>query len=327
MARSAPGTVLEFLGSMRLALWLLCLIIAISFAGAVAPEDIQPVIFYSWWFLAVLGAFALNLAVCLFFRLLSRHTRLGSKICHASILLILAGALLSFYAGQRGRLELTRGEESTAFVGERGSVPLGFAVRLDDFSVEWYAPQYFKLGVAVADGKLKKKFDAVPGREYALGGYSFVIKGYYPDFALDEQNRPVNLSDKALNPALLLLLRTPAGDERRWVFARHPDISMSGDDQVRIVLLQKPMVKEFRSRLRFSDGKRIFSGDATVNGPVSFGGYTFYQSGYDEEKPDWTSLEVVRDPGVPLVFTGFVLLNLGIIMIYAGKRRVWRRRS
>lgn len=327
MSTHSSNKFLQSLGSMRVALWILCAIIGIAFAGAVAPERVQPMIFYSWWFLAVLGVFAANLTVCLFRRLLSRHTRAGSKIAHASILLILAGSLISFLAGERGRIDLTRGEELTAFIGEKGEVPLGFSVLLDDFSVSWYVPQYFKLGVAVDGGKLKKKFDAVPGREYTLGDYSFVIHGYYPDFALDEENNPVNLSDKARNPALLLFVRAPEGSSRRWVFANHPDLSMSKDDPARIVLLQKPMVREFRSRLRFSDGKQVFRGDATVNGPVSFGGYTFYQSGYDAEKPDWTSLTVVKDPGVPVVFTGFILLNLGIIMIYAGKRRVARRRA
>lgn len=327
MSTHAVNKVLQFAGSMRVALWMLCLIIVISFAGAVAPERVQPMIFYSWWFLAVLGVFAANLTVCLFRRLLSRRTRAGSKITHAAILLILAGALISFLASERGRLDLTRGEELTAFIGERGMIPLGFSVRLDNFSVSWYTPQYFKLGVAVDGGKLKKRFDAVPGREYTLGNYSFVIHGYYPDFALDEANNPVNLSEKARNPALLLFVRTPEGSSRRWVFARHPELSAAEGQPVRIVLLQKPMIREFRSRLTFADGKQIFRGDATVNGPVSFGGYTFYQSGYDEEKPEWTSLTVVKDPGVPVVFAGFILLNLGIIMIYAGKRRASRRRA
>ncbi|MGE5308680.1 MAG: cytochrome c biogenesis protein ResB [Deltaproteobacteria bacterium] len=318
---------LEYFGSIRLALLLLCVIIIISFAGAVAPEDIQPGIFYSWWFLGVLAVFAVNTAACLALRVTRKGP--GSRITHASILVILAGSLLSFLAGQKGTLELTKGEGRDSFVSGDRSVPLGFTVTLKDFNVEWYRPQYFKLGVIVEDKGLRKKFDAVPGREYSVPGtrYAFVVTGYYPDFAMDEEGRPVNLSERATNPALSVRVSTPSGIEDRWVFSRHPDLSMGQDSNIRFRFLQEPMIKEFRSTLDFAGPKGTAQRYAKVNSPVAFGGFTFYQSGYDPQKPEWTALEVVRDPGAPVVFTGFALLNIGIIMVYAGRWAASRGRK
>jgi cytochrome c biogenesis protein ResB len=320
--------ILRILGSVRLALWLLCAVIAVSFIGAVAPEGLQPKIFYSPWFLALLAAFGVNLLACLAARVWAPGRSFGSKLTHGSIPLILAGCLVSFLTGQKGTIEFTKGEAATSFIAENGQRPLGFSVKLEDFTVEWYRPQYFKLGAVVEDRKLRKKFDAVPGREYKVAdtGYAFTIKGYFPDFSVNEEGMAENLSDKALNPTLLVEITSPQGSESRWVFARHPDISMGRDRNIRIVFLQEPLVKEFRSRLLFSDGKRRVERDVKVNGPVSFGGYTFYQSGYDPDKPEWTALEVVKDPGVPFVFAGFLFLNIGIIALY-GRRWLAGRRG
>lgn len=306
------------IGSIRLALVLFCGIIVILFVGAVVPEQLQPLIFHSWWFIALLAVFGLNLSVCLVSRLRASRGGLGSKLTHAAVLVILAGAAVSFLAAQRGTVELTKGEERTSFCVGDGEKPLGFSVRLEDFAVEWYRPRYFKLGVKVEDRGFRKKFEAVPGREYRVGetGYTFTVKDYFPEFAVDEEGQKVNLSDKALNPAVLVEIRSPAGTEQRWVFAFHPDLQMGDDGNIRVVFLEEPSIREFRSRLRFSEGARMVERSVKVNSPVEFAGYTFYQSGYDPQRPEWTSLEVVRDPGTPIVFAGFALLNVGIAVLY-----------
>ena len=42
--------------------------------------------------------------------------------------------------------------------------------------------------------------------------------------------------------------------------------------------------------------------------PLKVGRYTFYQVSYDPETMASSTLEVTSDPGVPLVFAGFILL-------------------
>jgi cytochrome c biogenesis protein ResB len=53
-----------------------------------------------------------------------------------------------------------------------------------------------------------------------------------------------------------------------------------------------------------------------VNDPLTHRGYTFYQSGYDARRPNWTSLQVVRDPGVPLVYGGFLMMIVGLAAVF-----------
>ena len=56
--------------------------------------------------------------------------------------------------------------------------------------------------------------------------------------------------------------------------------------------------------------------DIRVNFPLKFGGYTFFQQDYDSKHLKWSGLQVVKDPGVPLVYIGFILLISGLIMIF-----------
>ena len=76
-------------------------------------------------------------------------------------------------------------------------------------------------------------------------------------------------------------------------------------------------VKDFKSTLKVvKDGEVVKEKTIEVNAPLSYGGYTFYQSGYNPEDHKWTSLQVVKDPGVPIVYTGFAFMILGMALIF-----------
>lgn len=78
----------------------------------------------------------------------------------------------------------------------------------------------------------------------------------------------------------------------------------------------------FRSRIQLREPGRPPVGAALeVNKPFSFNGYAFYQSWYDPAHLDRSGIEVVRDPGLPLVYAGILLLNLGILLSLAEKYR------
>ena len=309
------------LGSVRLALWLLAAIIIASFAGAVVKKELQPAIFYSWWFFLLLLAFSLNLGVCLSSRIAACLKKPGSLLTHVSILVILAGSLVSFAFSRRGSLELTPGVSSSTFSEGAGEGQLGFSVALEDFHIDWYHPNgEYAITATVADRKAFDSFKAAEGKDYQVGdtGYSFRVLAFYPDFALEEQG-PVNRSQEMVNPAVLLNVAGPQGEEERWVFAFHPEMSYGDDPNISFTFRLTP--REFTSRVTFSDGKSQMARDIKVNHPASFKGFSFYQASYDEtmEDPGLTVLEVVRDPGTSTVFTGFVLLNLGVVLFYARK--------
>ena len=76
-------------------------------------------------------------------------------------------------------------------------------------------------------------------------------------------------------------------------------------------------VKNFSSRVTvIEQDKEILKDTIKVNHPLKYKGYSFYQSGYDQKNFKWTGLDVVRDPGEPFVWCGFILLNCGVILSF-----------
>ncbi len=57
-----------------------------------------------------------------------------------------------------------------------------------------------------------------------------------------------------------------------------------------------------------------------MNRPLEYGGYTFFQSGYERiGDRNATILSVSRDPGKWAVYAGFVLVCCGVIVMVASK--------
>ena len=61
----------------------------------------------------------------------------------------------------------------------------------------------------------------------------------------------------------------------------------------------------------------------SVNSPCYIQGYTLYQDSYDWEALQYTVLQVVRDPWLPVVFLGMTLLALGSVLLLFGR---WKAR-
>ena len=73
-------------------------------------------------------------------------------------------------------------------------------------------------------------------------------------------------------------------------------------------------VSEFTSQIRLSDDERTSTDAAIrVNHPIAHRGFCIYQLGYNLDDPTWSALLLVKDPGVPVVYTGFGLLMVGLI--------------
>jgi cytochrome c biogenesis protein ResB len=76
-------------------------------------------------------------------------------------------------------------------------------------------------------------------------------------------------------------------------------------------------IKSFKSTLELVEGDSVVGHRVVeVNSPFSYKGYTFYQSGYNPEDLSYTSLQVVKDPGVVVVYTGFAFMIAGLLIVF-----------
>ncbi|MFZ4394001.1 MAG: cytochrome c biogenesis protein ResB [Kiritimatiellia bacterium] len=313
-------------------------------------------VFFSRWFVVLLCVLAASLLVCTFRRFQALRGAVGAKrirVCgslftHISLLLVLVGGVIRAVWGEKGYIELREGETIDQFVGSHGMTQLPFAVRLADFTLELYGesdrkqqPPAERLLVAWPEKGLMKAFPAVVGVPYevtAPGGTAdadtcrVTIRRYFPDFYIDTVSLEGGTrSDEPNNPAVSVEVIHAGQYRTNWIFARFPDFGEQAGaenptDPLHLryeVGMSEPSVgrsgaiKAYKSRLQIlTDGKPVCEKTIAVNAPLSYGGYTFYQSGYNPKDLKWTSLQVVRDPGVIIVYIGFVLMMVGLTLVF-----------
>jgi len=327
----------KFFSSVKLAIWLLSIIAFFSLIGTFIP---QSSIYSSRWFILLLVLFSLNLTVCLLNRFSLKERSLGSFLAHISILIILFGALIGILFGQKDYLKISKGQEVNSFISRRENIPLGFSIRLNDFIYNENIDSREKLlvyqraksakgacdldkppAVKRTEGPLAE-IPVNPGIEQGIGntGYRIKVMRYLPDFVMNTATKVVSSrSARPDNPAIEVELQDPKGGiKTAWLFARFPEIHQELSADLRILYNWAPRrPKDFISKVTIlKSGKEIFSKDIQVNAPLNFAGYNFFQSSYDAQDLSWSGLQVVRDPGVPVIYAGFVLLILGLVMIF-----------
>ena len=120
--------------------------------------------------------------------------------------------------------------------------------------------------------------------------------------------------------------------EEKWLDAFGPDGLPRPEtflDQ-RIGLIYKAKDSEprdFHSELVVLDevGKQLAKKTVSVNDPLIFQGHWFYQSNYNPEDPSVSGIMVVREPGLWLVYVGFLCLIFGMAWMFYLKPILKRR--
>jgi cytochrome c-type biogenesis protein CcsB len=167
--------IVETLASLKLAVILLVVLLVGLSAGTIVESRTDAatagrLVYYSWWFLGLQGLFALNVAASIANLFPWGKKRAGFVMTHASLLLIFAGAALTYFGKAEGQLGLWEGETGSTAVNydDAGNVAsrheLPFSVKLEDFVLETYQgtrrPSGFASQVVVTDLDTGKSFPA-----------------------------------------------------------------------------------------------------------------------------------------------------------------------
>lgn len=319
--------IIKRLSSIKLTLCLIWVIVAASLIGTIFP-DLG--IYHSWWFVGLLFCLFGNLLCFIISRFSKRVRHLGSFVVHSGVMLILAGGLIGAVWGKSGTIGIREGQTEDSFYTEskgiQNRLPLGFKIRLVDFSLETYKQnaQERSVIVYIKDRELEKEFPATDGQGFSFGGYDFKILQYLPDFAIDmETKETFSRSAAPNNPAILVSIQGPNSHNHRWVFAKFPDFQMGSKDENVFIFYKEPSalqpsdIKDFKSRLEIIEGDSvILSKTIEVNDPLQYKGWTIYQADYNPDDLTWTGLHIKKDPGVGVVYAGFVFLIAGIGLVF-----------
>lgn len=273
-------------------------------------------------FTALLVLLGINTSACVATRW--REVRLSTVISHVGILVILAGALVTAIGGLKGSLALRSGEPATDAVedGDGHVFHLPFRVRLAKFELEYHRPPRHVLRLTHRRQKWTKPVEVEIGKTVTVPGTSVRVtaKRFVPDFMIDHDNRTiVSRSSEPRNPALQVSV---SGSRDFWVFEAFPGMHQEDLPIAAEYAYEAPAVKQFNSDLVITDeaGKTLREERIWVNKPLRHGGFTFYQSSYDPEDLTVSVLQVSKDPGVGVVYAGFLILLVGLTLNLTGRK-------
>lgn len=322
---------------------LIILLIALSIYGAfIGAERAQklvntlPAAVYWSAFIFILTA---GLAV---FKRLIRVPALS--LIHCGCILTLAGAMWGSEAGHKmqsqlfgidkiptGQMAIYEGEtENHVAVEDVEQIKeLPFSIKLKDFRLEYYKPEYLQVRSRDGEGW---KVPVEVGTEFSLGedfGTVTILRAFENFKIRIEGEQRIITDDPASghNPALEVRIKSPAGDkETRYVFERFPGHTHAEDE---LLLSYRRVIRDYVSELEIiKDGKVVAEKNIEVNHPLYYGGYHFYQHLYDAEAGQYTILMVTSDTGLGLVYAGYAMLCVGVFWqlwvrnIFARKKKI-----
>jgi cytochrome c biogenesis protein len=262
----------------------------------------------------------------------------GSDIVHLGLLVIIAGGMATWLAGFRADLDLSPGQtrevpradfsvrldrfdtemypgggvkdwKSTVTVIEEGRdtrtqvvevnhplVHKGFSLYQMAYGINWEeATLVLRIGKrnissgeaagqsagggAAADAA-RQTIRIKRGEIVSLGdeaGTEILVRQFIPDFVLGENNRPESRSLEPNNPAAYVEMRQEGKTVvEGWIFAMYPEVT----------------------RLR---------GEGAAGTIIEL---------YDLDAPEYSVLQAAKDPGVPLIWLGSLLIMAGLILAF-----------
>jgi cytochrome c biogenesis protein len=240
-----------------------------------------------------------------------RWSRLGVYVVHASVLMLLAGALIGSALGFKANLRLDEGQSAdTVFdASTRLPIKLPFTVRCNDFQVKFYdtgAPDEFKSNLTILEND-QESFteDILVNHPLRYKGIN-IFQAYYgattPDEALFEitDGKSGTVETHTIKKGGVVPLPAGAGN---FIFEGFlPHYNFNGHD----------LGEVFIGRLDTTDGKNF-----QIALPTKFPTFDKMRKGrFTVEVKSWdqayyTGLQVTKDPGVPFVYTGFLLMIIG----------------
>ena len=266
------------------------------------------------------------------FRRLARVPSL--LLVHVGCVLVLLGSMGASNRGHKlqkglwgigkiptGYMTIYEGQSANVVTSADGQ-PIGelpFVVRLKDFRLEHYKPEY--LHIQSQEGQ-RWKLPVEINREFSLGpdfGTVTIVRAF-ENFRFNiERKTAYDDPQPGYNPALEVEIKHPDGNVTTdYVFERFPGHVHEED---KFLLLYQRIISDYISELEvIKDGEVVAEKNIEVNHPLHYGGYHFYQNDYDHQDGRYTFLEVVSDTGLNLVYAGYVMLCVGIFW------QLWLRR-
>ena len=197
-------TLLRSVGSLRLAVVLMALLLCALIAGTLCESArgtaaAQAWVYHAPWFMGLLGLLAANVLAAMLVRVPFRRDQTGFVITHVGILVTLAGSLVTYRWGERGWLNLAEGGSSSQMVTSRQVISVESGGSLHQIPLK-LNPSHPGRGL--------------PRRLATVSGIEFTAQRYLPNSRWQGGYRPAS---PPAPPAVSLVLSHQGVEVTRWL--------------------------------------------------------------------------------------------------------------
>lgn len=259
---------------------------------------------------------------------------LGIFVSHLGLWLVIFASSLGSFEMSRLEMDLTEGEITNMGLDRNKSgrsVEMPFALKLYDFELEEYAP---KVGIVDnISGKLlheQGKNIRILEKEKAFEilNYQMSILEYL-ESGSKVGNAYYFVNDIGAPPAVKIQSVSPSNDTLTgWISCgsfNTPYESMKLSEQHSLIMLV-PEPKNYISKIGIFRPEGLEAEiQLEVNQPYQLDDWKIYQLSFNDEFGKWSNVsvvELVRDPWLPLVYSGIFLMMAGAIyMFWFGRTR------
>ncbi|MGM0549873.1 MAG: cytochrome c biogenesis protein ResB [Bacteroidota bacterium] len=248
---------------------------------------------------------------------------------HIGLWVILFGAAMGAGDFKQYTMQLQEGTSVWWGYTQQGqTTEFPFAVKLQEFSVDYYAPKMAIIQADNGDVVTMGQELIEAGNITSIGNWTVKVDSFYRDAAPFGEIFYPHYDVGSTMAAYVSLQKNEKPPVSGWIssgsFRYQPQaIELNAN---RLLVMVPPEPQKFQSRvITYTKNGDIGEAVIEVNKPIKVAGYTLYQQGYDEEKGKWSTtstLMVVRDPWLPFIYTGLYMLIAGALaMMYKGRLR------
>ena len=260
-----------------------------------------------------------------------RWTRLGVYVVHLSVILLVIGGLIGSFFGFEGFVSLPEGETTNRIFLRKNNQPhiLPFAVRCDDFHVSFYrngAPKEFisQLTIIEGDREILKK-EIIVNDPLRYKGISFYQSSYgempvHNHPVADLESKTIQLQFISTESNMMYTRELAIGDsfelpegQGTFLLKAHRSNDTFGGQDIGDTLIGEidppdKSPEEIQLPLRFAGFDRMRRGYfvfAVANA------HALTAQNENATRRYFTGLQVSKDPGVWVVYSGFIFMIIG----------------
>lgn len=253
-------------------------------------------------------------------------TRLAVYLTHFSILIILAGSLIGTFFGFRGHMNIVEGTSLDFAISDEGkAIPLNFQVICDRFEVEYYensaVPKAYRSYLRIVENGQSVKFNGKDGvtievnQPFSYKGITFYQANYgfqpaeHAEFRFtyfDSTGKEIPMKAKFEEK-----VKIPGKSVGISVVDFSPALGI--DEQGRLFNMSTDMINPAVLVLFEEDGRKV---ERWILKKIPETWETTYgRLRFDELwGAQFTGLQVRKDPGVPLIYIGSIILCIGLFI-------------